>query len=198
MRIVHVLIIALALTRLASADNFTFVFDLTSETGTVNNGFCGSTVVDFTFPGCNLDYSREEYLDPLHNEPNDAIPLFGTLGSGTVEVINTSNNIEALFVFGAFSHSLVESFLLDCYEGADDLLGGEFSPAASAYIVDDGSGQPQFLNEVNWADGNVDTFQVQFVPEASSVGLLSSVVLICGLLRRRDLLSGLRTLGLTF
>jgi hypothetical protein len=214
MQIVHVLIIALALTRLASADNFIFTINPSTETASVSDGdkscllaagcsggaisfFCGG--IGGTIPTfCDLQYNREEFItdpaagcDPSNISlplcPNDMTPLFET-----VAVIDSVNNIEGVFTFQAFSHSLVGDYFTYDF----DLLPfpiSDYGYPINAYVVD--NGKVQSLDAMIWTDGIVDTFQVQFVPEASSVGLLSSVVLICGLLRWRNVLSGLRTLG---
>jgi hypothetical protein len=202
MRVVHVLIVASALARIASADNFTFIIDSAAETATVSDTNISCTSTDDCWGGaialgcnlplqpteCALNYAREEYItdpaigcDPnnpsLPECPNDPTPLFNP-----VAVIDRAGDIEGVFEFGAISHSVAnDNFFFDSLPpiGIDD------AQAAQAYIVDNGSGKPQFLDEVHWADGEVDTFDVQFVPDPSSVALVSTVVVLCGILRRR-------------
>jgi hypothetical protein len=217
MRIVHVLIIALALMRLASADNFTFTINPSTETASVSDvdksclslANCSGGAISFVCGGpgaenlqptfCVLQYNREEYItdpaagcDPSNISlplcPNDGGPFFGR-----VDVLDRAGDVEGQFGLGAFSHSLAYAYF---YYDLDLIPFTPLIGPSDANIVD--NGKVQFLDAMNWTDGEVDTFQVQFVPEASSVGLLSLVVLICGLLRWRDLLSGLRTLGLMF
>jgi hypothetical protein len=101
-----------------------------------------------------------------------------------VAVIDSSSNIEGVFNFGALSHSLV----FDTFAFDPDLLPfpiSDFGGPISAYLVDNRSGQPQFLDQMNWTDGEIDTFRFQLVPEPSTFPLLATAVCLGAFLRAR-------------
>jgi hypothetical protein len=104
-------------------------------------------------------------------------PLFPT-----VAVIDSSGFVEAAFSFHSLSHSIVgdyfEYYQLNPRQPVPpNDLARHFGPI-NAYIVDDGSGEPQALDTMFWSSGEVDTFSFQFVPEPSSLILLLSLIAV--------------------
>jgi len=97
--------------------------------------------------------------------PND-----GTPSASDINITDAYGNLLSALAISVQSHSLVEIIY------SDPPLNSAQRPSNAYNMVD--TGGLMRLATIDWKDGMVDTIQLQYVPEPSSVWLLATVAMI--------------------